>query len=744
MSCFFFFNDTATTEIYTLSLHDALPIYAVALDPNDTNTIYVGTDAGVYRTTNLGANWEAFDNGIPNVVITDLHIDITQNLLFTATFGRGMYKLNIAPGGTEPPVDLYLRDSLLDTGERFPSPSNLPNPNDISDQVYWWESPDIKVNVIPYYTPDAVFDGVEFDDDVIHDDPIRDEVNRFYLQVHNRGWQETSNVRVRAFYADASAGLPPLPNALIPPDFNLTSTVDWQPIGPAKTVPLLEPNRPVIVSWDWTVPSTSATHSCLLAVVSSADDPITTTETNVNNLINSEKRACLKNLHVIDSPGPRPPQTMVTVNFNNVKDEDDVLDIIIDPIDFTEGIIGLVTEKLEFLGDEKDALMGTGVYEVREGEDIGKWYIKPGTKEKVEAIPAIEVEERAEQVVTRRIGAELALEDILESNDMLRQFIDSRTGGLSTQELLNLAHYYNEEIGSTARYTAEDITRQTTSSDDDLIDYLRFVSRNPERKKVFLGGDGLEFLNPVYDMMEGSSKNSETYMISRIDLLTKEQNEIMQKALNLLSEKNGQEKAHKYLMKQFKDGWFRNRKIYQYNIRSADELNPTIIKGIFESPYNNILYGTATLAISTAASVSETIEEYLENRKKQFDKIFNEEPKLRERAIEIAKDFVDHVDISHPLDLADYAGTHHVQPQLVHETVRWIAENWDSELSSRQRRALGNDKTVFENANKNINYKLAVFRGSKSPLENKFEDWIFRSEERRVGKECRSRWSPYH
>src|SRR5256885_10679005 len=27
MFFFFFFNDTATTEIYTLSLHDALPIY---------------------------------------------------------------------------------------------------------------------------------------------------------------------------------------------------------------------------------------------------------------------------------------------------------------------------------------------------------------------------------------------------------------------------------------------------------------------------------------------------------------------------------------------------------------------------------------------------------------------------------------------------------------------------------------------------------------------------------------------
>src|SRR2546428_10601348 len=28
---FFFFNDTATTEIYTLSLHDALPIYGLQL-----------------------------------------------------------------------------------------------------------------------------------------------------------------------------------------------------------------------------------------------------------------------------------------------------------------------------------------------------------------------------------------------------------------------------------------------------------------------------------------------------------------------------------------------------------------------------------------------------------------------------------------------------------------------------------------------------------------------------------------
>src|SRR5256885_13247517 len=42
---FFFFNDTATTEIYTLSLHDALPI-SVARNGTCTYTVS-GTTSGV-------------------------------------------------------------------------------------------------------------------------------------------------------------------------------------------------------------------------------------------------------------------------------------------------------------------------------------------------------------------------------------------------------------------------------------------------------------------------------------------------------------------------------------------------------------------------------------------------------------------------------------------------------------------------------------------------------------------------
>src|SRR2546422_10934872 len=43
---FFFFNDTATTEIYTLSLHDALPISTVAAGIGPPSRTPVSCSAG--------------------------------------------------------------------------------------------------------------------------------------------------------------------------------------------------------------------------------------------------------------------------------------------------------------------------------------------------------------------------------------------------------------------------------------------------------------------------------------------------------------------------------------------------------------------------------------------------------------------------------------------------------------------------------------------------------------------------
>lgn len=122
------------------------------------------------------------------------------------------------------------------------------------------------------------------------------------MQVHNRGWKPT-NVWVRAFIAEAAAGLPKLPNALVPPSFAVPSGGAWTPVGAAQKIPQLIPNRPGVVFWDCVVPAAEATHTCCLLVASSDDNTFNDSTTNIAQLIQGNKQVSLKNLHIVD-PGP--------------------------------------------------------------------------------------------------------------------------------------------------------------------------------------------------------------------------------------------------------------------------------------------------------------------------------------------------------------------------------------------------------------------------------------------------------
>src|SRR5438876_11862337 len=56
-SMFFFYNAPATTELYTLSLHDALPIFIYVGSGEGLQRPDLSTGDGVYKSTDGGKTW---------------------------------------------------------------------------------------------------------------------------------------------------------------------------------------------------------------------------------------------------------------------------------------------------------------------------------------------------------------------------------------------------------------------------------------------------------------------------------------------------------------------------------------------------------------------------------------------------------------------------------------------------------------------------------------------------------------
>ena len=81
-----------------------LPVNCILYySPNET--VFVGTDVGIFYKDSTTTDWSTFNQGLPNVIVTELEYHINSNTLFAGTYGRGLWMTSLP--ATVPPTSSF-------------------------------------------------------------------------------------------------------------------------------------------------------------------------------------------------------------------------------------------------------------------------------------------------------------------------------------------------------------------------------------------------------------------------------------------------------------------------------------------------------------------------------------------------------------------------------------------------------------------------------------------------------------
>jgi photosystem II stability/assembly factor-like uncharacterized protein len=72
------------------------PVNDVIRHPSKPKWLFVATDVGVFRTTNLGKTWIKVGDNLPLVPINDVDLPVGSQTLYVATYGRGVWTTSLA------------------------------------------------------------------------------------------------------------------------------------------------------------------------------------------------------------------------------------------------------------------------------------------------------------------------------------------------------------------------------------------------------------------------------------------------------------------------------------------------------------------------------------------------------------------------------------------------------------------------------------------------------------------------
>lgn len=318
-------DDGITWTDCSTGIPTTVALHAIEIDRSNPNTLFVGCDVGVYLTTDGGASWTPLARGLPNVLVKDVLLHQKTGLLRIGTQARGVWELSVK-SVTMPDVAIYLRDHAADTGRGLLSADNVPNPFQPGSNLFWWQSPDIKIDASPFrvatlddldfaiYSDDRSKEdsGIEFASGLFDERPMRGQTVRAYVQVHNRGSRTATNVAVRVFVTSAALTFPDLPSGFWTnfPNNMLPAISPWQPLSNHRVIASIDSGRSAVVGFDWSVPLVAVSSVGLIAVVSADNDAIQETELAVVDLVRKSRNCALRNYAVVNPPplaGPIAP-----------------------------------------------------------------------------------------------------------------------------------------------------------------------------------------------------------------------------------------------------------------------------------------------------------------------------------------------------------------------------------------------------------------------------------------------------
>ncbi len=78
-----------------------VPVNCIVVDPDIPKSVYIGTDLGVFYKEPDTQTWIYYNNDLPAVMVHELEINSVDNLIYAATYGRGLWRSNLFDNCTD-------------------------------------------------------------------------------------------------------------------------------------------------------------------------------------------------------------------------------------------------------------------------------------------------------------------------------------------------------------------------------------------------------------------------------------------------------------------------------------------------------------------------------------------------------------------------------------------------------------------------------------------------------------------